>query len=242
VPKSRSRKPSGDGNQRAPITASALLRGLPAPNRCRIRLAQAADVPAAARLLTFAEPTLDEEAELLGRSPWMAKGLLSGLNNASDGVLRHTMQALREDGTRGAFLSMSILLVAVDDNQQIQASLLALPPARVLHDALDKGVDILNVLVAAQAIVKLKGVAVSPAARGSGIGSAMIRRCVQLYRQLGWHVVYGQFDAAGGLDSYYSARGFEVLDRGQALNLEPLLGFPLGIYTRPQERLFVRWQ
>ncbi|MEU4424831.1 GNAT family N-acetyltransferase [Actinoplanes sp. NPDC024001] len=100
----------------------------------------------------------------------------------------------------------------------------------------------LNVLVAAQTVVKLKGLAVSPAARGTGIGSAMIKRCVQLYRQLGWHVVYGQFDAARGLESYYSARGFEVLGSGEDLNLGPLLGFPLRIYTRPQDRLFVRWQ
>lgn len=100
----------------------------------------------------------------------------------------------------------------------------------------------MNVLVAAQAIIKIKGVAVDPAARGAGLGTALIKRCVQLYRQLGWFVIYGQFDAKSGLDTDYAQRGFEILAAGEPLRLEPLLGFPLDIQPTPSERLFVRWQ
>ncbi|MFF5293052.1 GNAT family N-acetyltransferase [Paractinoplanes globisporus] len=138
------------------------------------------------------------------------------------------------------FLSVSLLLVATDPHGAVIGVLMALPPVQILGQARQAGVPIADVRVAAKTVVKIKAVAVAPDARGAGVGSALIDQCLAVYTQLGWRLIYGQIDADSTLDVYYSRLGFAVLDRGQGIDLDDLLGFPLSIHSLPVERLFLR--
>jgi GNAT superfamily N-acetyltransferase len=66
----------------------------------------------------------------------------------------------------------------------------------VLAQVIAKRVPAEQATVAAMAVVKIRAVGVDERRRGLGLGSAMIRRCLQLYFQLGYHVAYGQFRTA----------------------------------------------
>jgi GNAT superfamily N-acetyltransferase len=114
--------------------------------------------------------------------------------------------------------------------------------AGVLAQVIAKGVPAEQATVGAVAVVKIRAVAVDERARGLGLGSAMIRRCLQLYFQLGYHVAYGRFRSGSGLETYYARRGFEVREEGEGLNLTMNLGLPFGIHAEPGERLFVHWR
>src|SRR5687767_9415557 len=67
-----------------------LVRGIPGPADCRIRLARPTDEAAVRRLLPLAEPGIDEEGAMLARSPRLAAGILRGLRQGADAVLRDT--------------------------------------------------------------------------------------------------------------------------------------------------------
>ncbi len=121
---------------------------------------------------------------------------------------------------------MSLLLVAVDEQNAVIGVLMALPPFRILGQARQAGVPIADVLVAAKTVVKIKAVAVAPDARGAGVGSALISQCVALYPELGWRLIYGQISDDGSLDDYYTRLGCTVLDRHQGIDLANLLRFP----------------
>ncbi|GIF01565.1 GNAT family N-acetyltransferase [Paractinoplanes rishiriensis] len=225
------------------MTERDLRTGWPGPDGHRIQLAGPGDATAAGRLLTLAEHGLDQEAEMLARDPRLALGLQRGLSGGPDSLLRETVEALSISGTlREPCVGLSTVLVVAPRGGPPKGALMAFPPVRVLHGALDAGVGVLQVMSAALAVVKLKGVAVASEARGIGLGAALIRRCAQLYEQLGWHVLYGQFNQDSGLDGYYSRLGFDVLGAGEPLHLAGLLGFPLSIHPMPGERLFVRWR
>lgn len=163
------------------------------------------------------------------------------------GLQRALRQGRRALSARGAapdpydfFLSVSLLLVAIDPHGAVIGVLMALPPVRILGQARQAGLPIADVLVAAKTVVKIKAVAVAPNARSTGVGSALIDQCLAVYTQLGWRLVYGQIDVDSTLDSYYTRLGFTVLDRGQAIDLSDLLGFSLSIHSLPVERLFLR--
>lgn len=63
---------------------------------------------------------------------------------------------------------------------------------------------------------KVKAVAVSEDARGRGIGAALLKRCVQLYGQLDYTLLFGEIDTGRDLRPYYTRQGFTVLRPGQA--------------------------
>lgn len=118
----------------------------------------------------------------------------------------------------------------------------ALPPASVLAQVMGKGVPAELATVGAFAVVKIRAVAVAESARGQGVAAALLKRCLQLYFQLGYFVAYGQFSNGSGLETYYARQGFQVLGDGEGLDLGPNLGLPFGIQAEPGERLFLRWR
>jgi transcriptional regulator with XRE-family HTH domain len=65
------------------------------------------------------------------------------------------------------------------------------------------------------AVVKINGLAVDQASRETGIGTALISTCLQLYFQLGYRLAYGQFSVGSGLETYYRRLGFDVFAPGE---------------------------
>ncbi|WP_343948749.1 GNAT family N-acetyltransferase [Spirilliplanes yamanashiensis] len=241
MPKSKSRKRTPD---RRRVAAARRLRpavdlaGLAGPSGYRIRLAQPADAAAVLRLLPLAEPTIGEDGALMLGSPMLAQGLLQAHRQ------RRTEPVLTGLGAKSAddlMMALSSLLVAVDADGAVAGVLMSLPPVRVLGQAIQAGVPLPEILLAAHTVIKIKGVAVDEAARGHGIGTALINACVQLYTGLGWHAIYGQIDKNSDLEDYYTRLGFTVLASRQGISLAHLVTFPLAIHPLRGERLFVHW-
>jgi N-acetylglutamate synthase-like GNAT family acetyltransferase len=49
---------------------------------------------------------------------------------------------------------------------------------------------------------KIKAVAVRDDARGRGIGAALLKRCVQVYWQLDYMLLFGEFETGRDLGAY----------------------------------------
>jgi hypothetical protein len=117
----------------------------------------------------------------------------------------------------------------------------AVPPDNVLADGINAGVPVLNALIGATKVAKIRAVAVAEDARGNGIGETLIRRTVRTYLQLEFILIYGQFPVGSGLEMYYIRQGFTVLDEGHVIDLRRI-DLPILIRTDPSdpERTFVR--
>ncbi len=90
---------------------------------------------------------------------------------------------------------------------------------------------------------KIKAVAVSEDARGRGIGAALLKQCVQLYEQLDYTLLFGEFDTGRDLGPYYTRQGFNVLRPEQAIDVGTLLaGIPLHLGAGPGLTFFYRWR
>ncbi len=77
----------------------------------------------------------------------------------------------------------------------------AVPPDSPLADGIKAGVPVLNAVVGATKVAKIRAVAVAEDARGNGIGQTLIRRAVRTYLQIGFLLIYGQFPVGSGLAS-----------------------------------------
>ena len=136
---------------------------------------------------------------------------------------------------------LSLALVA-EHGQQLAAALYALPPGAVIAQMMEQGIATPQAVIVAAAAIKIKALATAPAHRGSGIASALLASCVRLYDQLGYYLLYGSFVTGSGLETFYAARGFEILPVGAGISLENLLGLPIRIGTEPSEQFFTRWR
>jgi N-acetylglutamate synthase-like GNAT family acetyltransferase len=58
----------------------------------------------------------------------------------------------------------------------------AVPPTNVLADGVKGGVPVLNAVLGAAKVAKIRALAVAEDARGMGIGETLIRRSVGIYR------------------------------------------------------------
>jgi GNAT superfamily N-acetyltransferase len=241
MPKKSKNKPRRPVPHRRPPAPSRrpridLLRGVPGPPGVRIRYARPADLGPVQHLLPLAEPSLGEEGTMMLEHPGLAadlqRALRTGRRPSPTGVSAHPYDAM---------MTVSLLLVAVDEQDTVIGVLMALPPVRILGRFLQGGVPLPDILTAAHTVMKIKGVAVDPTARGRGIGTALINLCVQLYTELGWRALYGQFDRRTGLDAYYSRLGFTVAGRFKGIDFDHLVAFPLRVRSLGNERLFVRW-
>lgn len=131
---------------------------------------------------------------------------------------------------------LSALLVAVDRSGQVIGCALMIPPGRFLAQV--RQANEVQGLALMLVISKLKGLAVDPAHRGRGVGSALVKRGVQLYTQSGFHVMYGQFAADRNLAPFYRRQHFTVLELGEPL--QPLLALPASVVSEGEERFFHR--
>jgi GNAT superfamily N-acetyltransferase len=224
-----------------PITADRLLRGWPGPAGTRIRLAAPGDAAEVRDLLAFAELSFDQELEETIEAGTVVTTILTGLRAGMSQMLRPLAEAAAAGRPQDAMIGLATVLVAESPSGQLHGALQAVPPGNVLSEGAAAGVPLPLALVASTKVAKIRGLAVAPTARGLGIGDVLLRRAVRLYHQLDWLLLYGQFPAGSGLDSYYGRRGFTVLPPGTGINLAPL-NLPVDIHHEPGEQLFVRWR
>ena len=240
MPKSRSRRPSPrrrPASKQRGVTID-LKHGVLQHSGMRIRLARPADLEAVQRLLPMAEPSLAEEGTQMLDHPMLGAAILRALQR---GRPRPSLADVPSRNPYDLTIALSLLLVAEDERRTVVGVLMALPPVRILGQFLQAGVPLPDILAAAQTVIKLKAVAVEPAARGRGIGTALINLCVELYTGLRWRAIYGQIDKRSQLEPYYTQLGFAVLRPREGLDLQHLASFPLAVFPLGGERLFIRW-
>jgi GNAT superfamily N-acetyltransferase len=240
-----------DGGQRVakkkrvrvlPATADRLVTGWAGPGGSRVRLARPGDTDQVTRLLALADISLDPAVGAVIKAGTVASTLLLGLDHGTNDMLRPLVEAAAAGNPDDAMPGLVLALVAEGRDGSLGGVLQAVPPTNVLADGVEGGVPVLNAVLGAAKVAKIRALAVAEDARGMGIGATLIRRTVGIYRQLGYCLVYGQFPTGSGLENYYSRQGFTVLDEGQHIDLSRL-GLPIHIRTDPSEpeRLFVRW-
>ncbi len=194
-------------------------------------------------LLALAGIPLDPVVGAVIEAGTLASTLLLGLDHGPEGMLRPLAEAVAADRPDQAMPGLVLVLVAEDRDGFVRGVLQAVPPDNVLADGIKAGVPVLNAVVGATKVAKIRAVAVAEDARGNRIGETLIRRTVRTHLQLGFLLIYGQFPVGSGLEKYYARQGFTVLDEGQDIDLRRI-NLPILIRTDPSdpERLFVRWR
>lgn len=220
----------------SPVTADRLVKGWTGPGRTHIRLARPGDTEQVTGLLALADMPLDPAVGTVIEAGTVASTL-------SLGLLRPLAEAAAAGEPDDAMAGLVLVLVAEGRDGLLRGVLQAVPPSNVLADGVEGGVPLLNAVLGAAKVAKIRALAVAEDARGIGIGQTLIRRSVRTYLQLGYLLVYGQFPTGSGLEKYYARQGFTVLDEGQHIDLSRL-GLPIHIRTDPAEpeRLFARWR
>ncbi|MEU9221049.1 hypothetical protein AB0D47_31480 [Streptomyces sp. NPDC048376] len=129
---------------------------------------------------------------------------------------------------------MSMPLVARDQDGQLVGALLTVPSATIAETASrlpdDSTYDLVSIL---------KAIAVYEDARGAGVHAALLKRCVQIYWQLDYHSVFGQFEMQCALGPYQAREVFSVLEPPQTIDVGTVLaGHPMRLGVHPGEALF----
>lgn len=222
------------------IGPGRLTHGWNGPGGTLLRLARPGEAERIAELAKTTGGPLDE---------WMHAAIENGTaSSALLTALRTNPKALMDPAARCAvsgdptpMTEMSLALVAERD-ARIVGALYALPPGGFIASVIEAGLEIPQAMVIALAAIKVKAVAVEEQHRGAGIASALLTGCTRLYDQLGYHLLYGSFAIGSGLESFYSARGFQIVPVGQGISLEVIVGRPVALSTDSSEQLFARWK
>ena len=143
------------------------------------------------------------------------------------------------------YLRAALPLVADHPTRGVVATLVAYPPMNVVEQFLDTappGERRKISLGGAFSLIKIKAVAVSEEFRRAGLGHALLQRCVQVYRQCGYTLLYGQFPTEREhLAGFYRRAGFTVHQPDQPINLWVLFGLDGNLSADHGERLFALW-
>lgn len=135
---------------------------------------------------------------------------------------------------------LSLVLVAEDTAGKIVGVCEVLPPASAVVGMRDMGYPPVLAMMLAVTVGKVRGLAVDESVRGQGWGSALLRRAIQVYDQLGFVTLHGSFDVASPhLEGFYRSHGFEVLNVGEKVEVTHL-GPQLQTGSDPTERMFAR--
>jgi GNAT superfamily N-acetyltransferase len=222
------------------VTGESLAQGWRGPAGTVLRLARPGEAAEVARLAATTGGPLDEYMHDAIENGTASSALLDGLRTRKEALL---MPAARAGAAHdpSPLTELSVALVA-EHSQRITGALYALPPGAVIAQMMEQGVDPPHALIVAAAAIKIKALATAPAHRGGGIASALLASCVRLYDQLGYYLLYGSFATGSGLETFYAARGFDILPAGAGISLENLLGLPIRIGTEPREQFFARWR
>lgn len=237
----KTRKRPGSSTGLARITKQKMIDGLPGPQGVRIRYA----VPEEAAVVTALLETAADDLET-GHLEALAEGrcgtwLLDALAGAS--LTEPLVRTAAAGDLKPAAAAMSLPLVAQDRDGQVIGALLAVPSGTVISTVSQLPGHEQHALLSMLKYAKIKAVAVREDARGRGIGAALLKRCVQVYWQLDYMLLFGEFETPRELAPYYTRQGFTVLRPGQTIDVGTLLaGVPIQLGAGPGETFFYRWR
>jgi GNAT superfamily N-acetyltransferase len=225
----------------ARLTGQRVAEGLPGPDGVRIRYAQPQDADIVADLVKTAGDDMESghvEALAQGRcGTWM----LDALSGA--GLAPPLARAAASGDLLTAAAAMSLPLVAQDRNGQVLGVLLGVPSGAVTAMVMKLPGHNGHALMSMMKYAKIKAVAVREEARGRGISTALLKRCVQIYWQLDYMLLFGEFETCRMLGPYYWRHGFTVLDPQDTIDVGTLLtGVPMRLGAGPGETFFHRWR
>ncbi|MGE7436991.1 GNAT family N-acetyltransferase [Kitasatospora sp. NPDC001175] len=225
------------------MTSQRLTDGWPGPDGGRLRLARPGDSEAVAALLKLADVELDARYGNAIEMGSISAVLRDALNGGSEALMRGVASSVSGTGFADGMMPLALALVAEDSTGRVVGTLVAHPPAPLISQILKQGGNPGEAMAVAIAIAKIGGLAVEEAARGAGWGSQLLKRTVQVYQQLGFKLLYGQFNTdSAHLESFYRAGGFTTLADNKGLSMAEHLGLPYGVQGMPGERLFFRWR
>lgn len=229
------------GAATVPLTRQRLVDGLRGPAGTRIRTARPEESAQFGHLLTAATDGIEQahlDAVAAGQcGRWLLEGLAGGERALTEQLARADLGGRLQD----AALAMSLPLVVQDDGGDMVGALLALPPGQLVQTVREAGYQ-QHAILAMLKYAKVKAVAVAEPTRGQGLGSALLKRCVQVYWALGFMLLYGEFAIERELGPYYHKQGFDVLDPGQTTDVGYVLtGRSIALGAGPGEQLFYRW-
>ncbi|MFC1428519.1 GNAT family N-acetyltransferase [Streptacidiphilus sp. N1-12] len=225
------------------MNGTRISEGWDLPHGGRIRLARPGEVPAADALLDPVGVRVESLAAQGVDDGSLATLLKAGLDGGQNALALAVATAIAGKELKDAVPGLSLLLVAEDPQRQIVGALTAMPPYSVVAALADRGVSGERLAFLCMVIAKISGLAVADTARGRGIGTQLLKRATQIYQQLSFQLVYGQFDDdSATLPAFYASRGFTVKAVGESEDLSVFLGVPLAVHSGPTERLFTRWR
>lgn len=218
-----------------------MLEGVLVPDGVRIGFARPEEVATVTLLLQATADDLE-----VGHLEALARGecgtwLLDALGGADLGEL--LVRAAAAGELQRVAGELSLPLVARDSEGQGVGALLGVPSGTVVSGLAQQPVSKQQILMSMLLYAKIKAVALSEDVRGRGIGAALIARCVQMYWQLDYTLLFGEFDTARALGPYYTRQGFSVLGPGQGIDVGTWLAeVPLYLGAGPGLTFFHRWR
>lgn len=224
------------------LTRQKLVEGFTGPGQTLVRVARPEEGQKVGELLKAATGEI-EQAHLDG----VAAGrcgtwLLEGLSGVDRAMTEPLVRAAAEERLQEAALALTLPLVAQGRDGELVGALLALPPGMVVQTVRDAGYP-QHALLAMLKYAKIKALAVAQDAQGQGLGAALLKRCTQLYWQLDFMLLYGEFEVERALGPFYARQGFTVLEPGESTDVGYVLtGRPIGLGAGPGEQLFLRWR
>jgi GNAT superfamily N-acetyltransferase len=222
-------------------TATELVNGWGGPRGTTVRLARPADLDQIVALADMAGGPVEDQMQAGLKDSVAATALLRALQAGSKNpLIRQVTNVLKGAGPQ-PFVGMSMVLVAVQSDQVVGA-LYSLPPLNFISQLVNAGVPAPAAMMSSTAVAKIRALAVDPQARSLGIASHLLETAVQLYDRIGFYLLYGYFDLGSGLETFYSARGFQIMPIGQGVNMDPIVGYPATLDAGPGEQMFARWR
>lgn len=222
-------------------TPSELVSGWPGSDGIIVRLVRPGDLSAVAALADMAGGSLEDQMRTGITDSATAGALMQALRvNSKSPLLQQVAQVLNGAGTR-PLLGMSMVLVA-ERSGKVVGALYSLPPLGYITQLINAGVPARAGMAVSTAVVKIRALAVDPQARGCGIATRLLQTAVQVYERIGIYLVYGTFDIGSGLESFYQARGFQILQSGHGVDMTAIIGYPATLEAGPGEQMFARWR
>ncbi|MFJ9250317.1 GNAT family N-acetyltransferase [Streptomyces sp. NPDC101776] len=236
----KTKKRPGSSSGLTRLTKQKVIDGLSGPDGVRIRYAVPEEAGAVTELAKMADDDMETghlEALAAGQCGTWLLDSLAGIDPAEPLV-----RALSAGDLQPAAAALSLPLVARDRDGQVVGALLAVPSGRITSGIAQLPGSRQQALLSMLKYAKIKAVAVREDARGRGIGAALLKRCVQVYWQLDYMLLFGEFATERDLGPYYTRQGFTVLGSGQAIDVGTLTGVPLQLFAGPGETFFYRWR
>ncbi|WP_020497169.1 GNAT family N-acetyltransferase [Sciscionella marina] len=232
------------GDSSTHSTGRGLIDGWVTGLATRIRQARPADLPALAGILALAGVPLLSGVRHAVEDGSAATALHAGLDDSPQAFIAAAAPATGDldRAITEVAPAVSLVLVAEHDRHGIVAGLMAAPPVYLLAhlrtDA-DASRDHEQLRTLLLRCTKIQAMAVTEPARGHRLGAALLHRCCAVYRRCGHRLVYGQTPPNRDPAEYYRQEGFDVLEPGEPLDLEPACGLHTQLTPAATERICI---